>query len=503
MEAQLTKIIEKLSPLERKIIPFLNLGAVEIAEKTALDTTSILRALKFLENKGILRINKKTEKIIDLGTNGIYYRNNHLPERKLLIILEENKNLTFEEAKKLSKLTDNEFKVSLGVLKNKAFIEIKNGQIQIIANKEEITKKILEEQLLEVIPTEMSKLQPEQLHALESLKKRKDILEIREKDVITFELTELGRKLAGKEIKSDLTEEITQEIIKTWNKNKKFRAYDINSQVPTIMGGKRHFINEAIEYAKRIWLDMGFKEMAGSLTETEFWNFDALFTPQDHPAREMQDTFIIKDREGKLPDKQIVTSVKQAHETGVANSKGWQYEWKERDAKKVVLRTHTTAVSARMLAKLKPSDLTAKYFTIGKVFRNETLDWKHAFEFYQTEGIVVDQKVTFRNLLGYLQEFYTKMGFERIRFVPTFFAFTEPSVEIQFFHKERKIWLELGGAGIFRPEVVIPLLGKNISILAWGQGFDRIILDYYDIKDLREIYANDIKDIRNRKVWIG
>jgi phenylalanyl-tRNA synthetase alpha chain len=241
--------------------------------------------------------------------------------------------------------------------------------------------------------------------------------------------------------------------------------------------------------------------MDGNLIESSFWNFDSLFTAQDHPAREMQDTFFIKNKESKLPDKKIIDNIKKAHEGKIKGSKGWQYEWKETEAKKVVLRTHATTLSARTLAKLKPEEIPAKYFAIGKVFRNETIDWSHGIEFYQTEGIVVDPNANFRHLLGYIKEFYKKMGFEKIRFRPSYFPYTEPSVEIDAFHPERKIWLELGGAGIFRPEVTIPLLGKNIPVLAWGQGLDRIIMDFYKIKDLREMYSNDIKSLRNKKIW--
>jgi phenylalanyl-tRNA synthetase alpha chain len=269
-----------------------------------------------------------------------------------------------------------------------------------------------------------------------------------------------------------------------------------------INGGKRHFVNQSIEYAKRIWTDLGFKEMTGNMTDSSFWVFDALFTPQDHPAREMHDTFFIKDMESNLPDASFVKAVKQAHESGIEKSKGWNSKWEEKEAKKLVLRTHTTSLSARTLSTLKKEDLPAKYFAIGKVFRNETVDWSHGFEFYQTEGIVIDPKANLRHLLGYLRQFYKKMGFEKIKFVPSFFAYTEPSVEVQVWHPERKVWLELGGAGIFRPEVTTPLLGKPIPVLAWGQGFDRIIMDFYNIKDLREMYANDIKQLRQKRAWI-
>jgi len=467
-----------------------------------LDQVSVLRALKFLESKALLKLTTESKTIIELGTNGVYYKKNQLPERKLLTLLEENNHLELEEAKKLSKLSENEFKVSLGVLKNKALITLSGGKLSLNATKEELMKKSFEEQLLDVLPIEKAKLQPELQLALENLKKRKEIVEIKEMPIISFVLTQLGKQIAGKEIKSEFLEEVTPEIIRDWQRGRKFRKYDIKAHVPSINGGKKHFVNQSIEYAKKIWTDLGFKEMTGNLADSSFWVFDALFTPQDHPAREMQDTFFIKNAEAKLPDSKIVKSVKQAHEQGIGKSKGWNYEWHEKDAKKVVLRTHTTNLSARTLASLKEADLPAKYFAIGKVFRNETVDWSHGFEFYQTEGIVIDPNASFRHLLGYLKEFYQKMGYEKIKFVPSFFAYTEPSVEVQVWHPERKLWLELGGAGMFRPEVTIPLLGSAIPVLAWGQGFDRIITEFYKIKDLREMYSNDIKQLRQKRAWI-
>ena len=283
-------------------------------------------------------------------------------------------------------------------------------------------------------------------------------------------------------------------------KGKKFRRYNIVSPVSAINGGKRHFVNQAIDYARRIWLEMGFKEMTGDMIQNSFWVFDALFTAQDHPVREMADTFFI-NKKTELPDKKLVKKVKESHEKGVGGSRGWQYLWNEEEAKRLCLRTHTTCLSAQTLSELKEKEMPAKFFAFGKNFRNETVDWSHGFEFYQTEGIVVDENANFRHLLGYLKQFYKKMGFEKIRFRPAYFPYTEPSVEIDVWHPEKKIWLELGGAGIFRPEVVIPLLGKYLPVLAWGQG-DRIILDYYKIKDLREFFKNDLTKLRKMKFWM-
>ncbi|MFH1802761.1 MAG: phenylalanine--tRNA ligase subunit alpha [archaeon] len=495
------KVIDKLSPLERKVIPHLNLSVREIREKSGLDNTSVLRALKFLETKKVLDLSTKKTKVITLGTNGIYYKKNHLPERALLLLLENKKPIPLEEAKKSSKLSDNEFKVSLGVLKGKAMIELKNGKIFLTASKEDLTKRSFEELLIESLPLEESSLQPEQQFALQNLKKRKDIIEIEEKTKTEFSLTDLGKQLAGKSITTDLIEEVTPELVKNWKRGKKFRQYDIKSEVPILYGGKKHFVSKAIEKGKRIWLDLGFKEMSGTLTQTSFWNFDALFTAQDHPVRELQDTFYIKDVRGKLPEKKIVDKVKQAHEQGTPGSKGWQYNWSEEDAKRVVLRTHTTCLSAKTLASLDINkDLPAKFFSIGKCFRNETIDWSHGFEFNQTEGIVIDKNANFSHLLGYLKEFAKKMGFTKIRIQPAYFPYTEPSVEGAVWHEGKKEWIEVLAAGIFRPEVTTPLLGEPIPVLAWGPGFDRLMMMIHDIKDFRQIYENDLKDLRNKKV---
>ena len=379
-ETSAESILEMISPLERKIIPFLKLSYEQIKEKSALDDVSLLRALRFLESKGIVKIGLQSTTIVDLGTNGIYYKKNHLPERRLLLTLEEQNYLLLEEARKRSKLSDNEFKVSLGVLKGKALISLANGKLTLTASKDDLIKKSLEEQLLEILPRALASLPPELMHAVENLKKRKEIIELREERKVKIDLTALGNRLAGQKIDLDLIEEVTPELIQAGTKGKKFRKYDLSAPVPAISGGKRHFVNQAIKHGKDIWLEMGFKEMSGPMTETSFWVFDALFTPQDHPAREMQDTFFIKNSKGTLPRNENVKNVKKAHESGVGGSRGWQYPWKEEEAKKVLMRTHTTCLSAKTLASLRNvKEKTGKYFSVGKCFRNETLDLSHGF----------------------------------------------------------------------------------------------------------------------------
>jgi phenylalanyl-tRNA synthetase alpha chain len=498
------KLIESLSPNEKKILPHLGEKINEICKKSNLDKTSVIRSLEYLQNKNIIKLSYVKSKIVELDVNGALYLKKGLPERRLLSILNEKHIIPLQDAQKESELSDDEFKASIGALKKKALIDLKNEKIILNANREEISKKTLEEQFLELLPTDYESLAPEHQLALKTLQNRKQIVEIKEDKKITIEITPLGKEIIKSKLSTqELIEQITSETLKkesNW-KGKKFRRYDVTSPVPEINGGKRHFVNQSIDYARNIWTEMGFQEMKGDLAQSSFWVFDSLFTAQDHPVREMQDTFFI-NKKMELPDKKIVSKVKEAHEKGVGGSKGWEYEWDEEEAKKVILRTHTTCLSSQTLSKLKKENIPAKFFALGKCFRNETVDWSHGFEFYQTEGIVVDKNANFRHLLGYLKQFYKKMGFENVRFRPSYFAYTEPSVEIEVYHPEKKKWIELGGAGMFRPEITIPLLGEHIPVLAWGQGFDRIIMDYYDIKDLRELYKNNLTQLRKMKFWM-
>lgn len=257
-------------------------------------------------------------------------------------------------------------------------------------------------------------------------------------------------RLIGKKPATGEIAQLTPGLLKTgkW-RGLPFRRYDVGAPAPQVWPGKRHIVAQFLETVRRIWLEMGFKEMTGPMAEAAFWNFDALYQPQDHPARDMADTFYLNPPATcSLPDKALVERVGQTHANGwTTGSSGWKYGWSSGTAAQACLRTHTTAVSARTLASLKKTDLPAKYFSIGRCFRNETLDWKHLCEFYQVDGIVADESVTFRHLLGYLKRFYTKLGFPHARFRPSYFPYTEMSTEIEVWDPVKKAWLELGGAG--------------------------------------------------------
>lgn len=498
-------ILNALHPLERTVLPILkdNITSQDIINATKLQDVEVTRALQWLENKRLITTSSTSHDLILLDKNGERYLEEKLPERRFLEVLDRP--LQLDQIKAKANLDKDELSVALGILKKKQAITFGREVTITEQGKKLCSLTWPEEDFLKKLPQEIKQLNSQEQFILQEFQKRRQIIMTERKKVLIITLTPQGKEIIKEDVTKDLIERVTPSLLKqsTWQ-GKKFRHYDVEANVPSIHHGKRHFVNQAIDYARRIWLDLGFKEMAGSILNTSFWNFDALFTAQDHPVRELQDTFFIQDPEyGRLPSKELILAVKRVHEDGgTTKSKGWQYTWSPEEAKRNVLRTHTTVLSAQKLTTLKQSDLPTKFFSIGRCFRNETLDWSHLFEFNQTEGIVVDPNANFRHLLGYLKVFFKKMGFEHARFRPAYFPYTEPSVEIDAYHPIKKKWVELGGAGMFRPEVVVPLLGKDIPVLAWGPGFDRMIMDYYQLTDIRDLYKNDIKQLREMKLWL-
>ncbi len=500
----LQALIAKLHPLERQVIPVLKTETElsQIAKAAKLKEVEVTRAIQWLENKKALTITTTTTKSVSLDKNGKTYQKEGLPEKLFLQSLGDDwKGLNV--IKKKSRLSREEINACIGLLKRKKAIDTQKAdilQIKITEEGKKLAEKETEEEkfLQQQFPIEFDKANQD---VLKNLLRRKGFCKIEEHKTTSIQLTELGKQLAEQKISTDVVNRLTSSMLKTGSwKDKTFRSYDVEINVPSIHQGKKHFVNEAVEYVKKIWLDMGFKEVRGNYVQSAFWDLDALFVPQDHPAREMQDTFYLQEK-ASLPE--IWQKIKQVHENGAdTDSKGWQYTFSKDETSRVLLRTHTTVLSAIQLSKLKKEDLPAKFFFVDKVFRNEALDWKHLFEFYQVDGIVVDPNANLKHLKGYLTQFYKKMGFEKVRMRPAHFPYTEPSLEVDVFHPVRKEWIELGGAGIFRPEVVKPLLGFDCPVLAWGQGMGRIISDYWKITDIRELYKNDIKQLREIKSWL-
>ena len=272
------------------------------------------------------------------------------------------------------------------------------------------------------------------------------------------------------------------------------RPYDVTLPGPRVIATRLHPVRRIIEQTRRAFLELGFEEVASPTVESAFWNFDALFQPQDHPARDMQDTFYMADpQEARLPDPAVVEAVRAAHENGGnTGSTGWGYRWSPDRARQNVLRTHTTAASIQALARHPAPPYKA--FCVGWAYRNETLSYKHLPVFHQVDGIVIDEGANLATLLGTLSAFYRKMGFEKVTFKPAFYPYTEPSVDVMVYVEERGKWMEMGGSGIFRPEVTEPL-GCSHPVLAWGLGVERLAMIKLGFSDIRELYAGGLDTV--------
>jgi phenylalanyl-tRNA synthetase alpha chain len=392
------------------------------------------------------------------------------------------------EGKTLDSLSHEEKSIGISWAIKNGFVKIENQKLVPL---EKNIKKFEDYSLHQALSlVENQKIDQINKDLIAVLQKRKLVEEVFEKQFI-LEKKHFDKAEVEKQKEEKLINQLTREMLlsKEW-KQYRLRPYDINEHVELPIPAKRHIASLLMNKIAKIFAEMGFEQMEGEEIESAFWNFDALFQPQDHPARELADTFYLKF-DSQLPEKELVQKVKKAH-------KAWGGEWLESNAKKTVLRTHTTALSAKYLYKECNNRLPKKYFAIGKVYRNEATDYKHLAEFYQIEGIVVWEGATFRHLLGLLKEFYKKLGFEKIRFYPSYFPYTEPSLEISVFFEKRNQWLELGGAGIFRPEVSIPLCNRY-PVLAFGLSLERPLMLLHDIEDIRVFYNSHIQWLRSQK----
>jgi phenylalanyl-tRNA synthetase alpha chain len=297
------------------------------------------------------------------------------------------------------------------------------------------------------------------------------------------------------EVKKPATD-ITMEMMAngSW-KSETFKPYNFNALGVPTGGGHLHPLLKVRAQIRQIFLEMGFEEMpTNNWVESSFWNFDALFQPQQHPARDAHDTFFISDpAEASQFPPDYLERVKDMHVNGGHGSIGWRYDWKLEESKKNILRTHTTAVSSRMLYQLAKNFTPKKYFSIDRVFRNEAMDATHLAEFNQIEGLIADRNLTLANLMGIIEEFFKRLGIENLRFKPAYNPYTEPSMEIFSYHEGLKRWVEIGNSGIFRPEMLLPMgLPPDVKVIAWGLSLERPTMIKYGIKKIRELVGHQI-----------
>jgi phenylalanyl-tRNA synthetase alpha chain len=326
--------------------------------------------------------------------------------------------------------------------------------------------------------------------AMKLLAKRKGFLVVKHRTARRVSITEAGRTLlaegvTGRRAVTQLTPELLAEG--GW-RDVDLQPYDVTLAARKLYPGKEHAFQRTLDKVRRVFLEMGFEEVISPWVESSFWCFDALFQPQDHPARDMQDTFYVaQPGRCKLPEENYVERIRATHENGGdTGSTGWQYRWSRELAHKPVLRTHTTAATIRALAR-HTQGRPGKYFIIGPTFRRETADYKHLPVFHQVDGIIVDPQASLVTLIGTLKAFYSKMGFPKLTVTPSFFPYTEPSAEVHLYMESRQDWVEMGGSGIFRPEVTLPV-GVTDRVLAWGLGLERLAMMIHGLEAIGDLY---------------
>ncbi|KAL0233884.1 hypothetical protein PCE1_002389 [Barthelona sp. PCE] len=305
---------------------------------------------------------------------------------------------------------------------------------------------------------------------------------------------------------SDLTVEM---LADDKYKELNFKPYNMNSR-GVLNSGNLHPLLKTKTQFRQIFLEMGFNEMdTSNWVESSFWNFDSLFQPQQHPARDAHDTFFMElPAKSELPEG-YKDLVRDAHENGgLTDSIGWRYTWSEEEAAKNILRTHTTACSSRHLYNLlneakKNGFKPMRMFSIDRVFRNETVDATHLAEFHQIEGWIIGEKLALCDLMGVIENFFHRMGLTDIRFKAAYNPYTEPSMEILAYHPGLKKHIEIGNSGIFRPEMIRTMLGEmndgemdtlpdDLTVVAWGLGLERSHMLSSNVSKIRDLFGHEV-----------
>lgn len=452
--------------IEKKIIKVLQdnekLSFEKLGELTKLSDDQVRRGIEWLRLKELANVEEIKKIFLQLGSNGIEAYNNGLPERQLVDLLKSNP----QQISKLRQDMGTIFGPAMGQAKRNGWIKTMGDKVMLTSYPEQT----VEEDIISKIGNQgkISEDEIEKKDTLLSLKKRPDFFV---EDVKKTKIVSLNEE--GKKVVVDATS----------------GAIDVEAEAPRVFAARTNPLNDVIGEIREAFVALGFTEVVGKMTQPSFWNFDALFTPQDHPAREMQDTFYLEGNTAK----KFATS-NQIKQVSQSHKKNWRYYWDIQEARRMVLRTHTTCVTIKYLADNKPDD--ARIFSLGRVFRNEKVSYKHLVEFNQVEGVVVGRNTTLRDLMGIQREFYRRIGLPKIKFWPTFFPYTEPSLQTMVYNERLNKWVELFGMGIFRPEVTRPL-GISKQVLAWGGGIERIAMLKYGIDDVREFYNNNLGWLRS------
>lgn len=490
--------LPEVSPSEMRVLKFLaevTSGDQKVRESeisgSVLSEREVSSAVSWLEKKGLIEVEKEENFSYELTDEGSRFLEYGLPEERAFKLASESGILPLSSI--MSELGTKDGKIAIAQL---ARLGIKPVEGKISVKDREEILKIFEERRSFLTLVALSPLKERMIEKgdlLDHFKKREDIIIEKKRYTRIVSITDLGRAVSRKDESGNTIAELTTEILQdgSW-KGRGFRRYDLNAPVERIYSASLHPLTYLIEKVRNIFLELGFTEMQGHYIEYSGWNMDSLFIPQDHPARDMQDTFYLdSDNEIPFEDEEVLKIFKKVHENGIPGYSGWGYSWNTEKAREPLLRTHTTVSTIRYLYHHKQSPQAA--FSVEKVFRHESVDWKHLAELHQIEGTYYGKDASLSTLLWLMKEFYSKLGFRDLRFVPSYYPYTEPSLDVVAIVNGKE--MELGGSGVFRPEVTRPL-GLKEPVVAWGLGLERLAMIYYGFEDIREIYQSDMDWLR-------
>jgi phenylalanyl-tRNA synthetase alpha chain len=483
-----------LHPIERQILSALagrrRLEFDSLVRETGLKADQVRRAIEWLSTKKLVSVSEFVTRRLQVL--------NATPPELNLVSLAAKAPMTPDQLKR-GFSTPEEYSAAFGRARAAGWVILDQTTSPPVVKVVDASGPRFLQTLLERLAggTEEGSLSGKELTLVSDLLRR-GILKRTESRTVSVEISEDGLEAQRKSVSAGLIDRLTPEVLAAgeW-KGKSLRPIDVEARAPTFYPGRRHPVRDFIKEVRETYISMGFTEIEDGSVQPAFWNFDALFIPQDHPGREMQDTFYLRgfsDRE--ITRSGVVARVASTHEDGwKTGSRGWGYAWRVEEAKRLVLRTHNTVLTIKSLS--ESGNRETRVFAVSKVYRNENLDYKHLAEFHHMDGIMVGPGLNMRHLMGFLTTFYRKLGLKEVKLWPTYFPYTEPSLQVMGYSEVAKDWVELGGSGVFRPEVTRPL-GVNVPVLAWGPGIERLMLLRYELDDLRDIYSGDLSWLRSR-----
>ncbi|MFB6311370.1 MAG: phenylalanine--tRNA ligase subunit alpha [Salinirussus sp.] len=463
-----------------------------IANEADLDPAVARRAALELAEDGLIELTETESEHLSLTAEGARYLEAGLPEIRLYRTAREAGageepvplGTILEEAGLDGAVVD----IALANFARKEYGTVEDGAVTVDSAVDVDTDP--EAAALRAVDMDETDIDPDVRERLED----RGLLTVDTETTRTVRLTDEGvtAQMAGVEV-AETVQRVTPDLLTSgeW-RDVDFAEYNVAAEAEELQAGREHVLRRTANRVKDVLVGMGFREMEGPHVDAQFWINDCLFMPQDHPARTHWDQFDLEepDQIQSLPE-DLVERVRSAHREGVGkDGDGYHSPWTEDVARSLDLRGHTTSLSMRYLSGEAIGDLEPpeRFFSVEKVYRNDTLDPTHLLEFFQIEGWVLAESLSARDLMGTFTEFYERFGITDIEFKPHYNPYTEPSFELFGQHPETGELVEVGNSGLFRDEVLRPL-GVEADVMAWGLSLERLLMLMYGFEDIRDVHG--------------